>query len=88
MAKGRSAASNSTVRKKINNGQAKRAAVVVPPKDGNPGGIMQVDPTTGKPVSDKIFQPKTGSSLSTGDVVKLDGTPCALYGSYSQGMAM
>ena len=86
--KGRSAVSNRSVRQKISNGQARTAAVVVPAKDGNPGGIMQVDPNTGRPVSDKIFQPKTGSSLSTGDVVKLDGTPCALYGSYSQGMAM
>ena len=85
---GRSAVSSRAVKQKISNGQAKKAAVVVPPKNGNPGGIMQVDPNTGRPVSDKIFQPKTRGSLSTGDVVKLDGTPCALYGSYSQGMAM
>ncbi|WP_395741306.1 hypothetical protein [Prosthecobacter sp.] len=84
--KGRNAVANRTVRNKIQNGQARKAAVVVPPKDGNKGGIMKVDPNTGKPESDKIYQPKAGSSLSTGDVIKLDGTPCALYGSYSQGM--
>lgn len=83
---GRSARSSSTVRRKISNGQAKKMAVVVPPRDGNPGGIMKVDPATGAPESNKIYQPKGSQSLNTGDVVRLDGTPCALYGSYSQGM--
>lgn len=84
---GRSAVSSRSVRQKISNGQAKKAAVVVPPRNGNPGGIMKVNPTTGAPESDKIYQPPKGSGrLSTGDVIKLDGTPCALYGSYSQGM--
>lgn len=83
----RSAVGSRSVRQRISNGQAKKAAVVVPPKNGNPGGIMKVNPTTGKPESDKIYQPPKGSGrLSTGDVIKLDGTPCALYGSYSQGM--
>lgn len=83
----RSAVSSRSVQQRISNGQAKKAAVVVPPKNGNPGGIMKVNPATGKPESNKIYQPPAGSGrLSTGDVIKLDGTPCALYGSYSQGM--
>lgn len=84
--KGRYAVTNRSVRNRIQSGQARETAVVVKKTDGNPGGLMRVNPNTGKPVSDKIYQPKTGGSMSTGDVIKLDGTPCALYGSYSQGM--
>ncbi len=82
----RNAVANRTVRQRLQNGQAKKAAVVVPSKNGNPGGIMKVNPNTGRPESNKIYQPSEGGSLSTGDVIKLDGTPCALYGNYSQGM--